>query len=1024
MLLKKIILLLIVLSISILPVRAENYQEESDYKYELDKIVNKAMDKSGTCGVTVAIVSEDNVDIRTYGYADKISKTKVNEDTLFELGSMSKAFTALGILYLEQEGKLKLTDNVKEYIPWLTFNYKGVYKGKKVNGEVPITIEDILYQTTGIPDNTIGYIPEGNTDDILEKTVRTLDDIDLLFYPGTRFLYATINYDILGLVIQNISNQSYEEFMEEKILKPLKLDNTHMGYATPIDNNNLSKGYKTQFFSVSDYDAPIYRGNTPAGYVISNGTDMVQWMKIQMGIADIPAKYKEIVEKSHMGNTKVASSGDFYYGAGWNIHIRNEKINHGGANPNFSSMIYFTEKEGICILSNSNSNLPTYIADNYFKIRDDLKIEKYKKSIYKNMDIIFTCILAGSIIIGTAFFILLIIAVAEITKGKRTRIKNNGLRIVGAFTTIPIMIFYGYCIYYLPNVLLGKLPWNVVKVWGSKSIVYGSISGFIMGIVFLTYIIVTFNFTKPKEKNYYALIPLSIINGLTSALIIFTINESFNRNLEYSKELLVYFIFALTFFVYTMKLLQGRMIVITNEIIYEKRITLIDKIIRSSFYKIEKIGSSRIYSGLNNDTKAIGKIPDIIVNLSSNILTLIFCLAYLLSNSLIAFIASVSVISLSCLVGLITSKKATKYWQKNRDIQDIYFGQLSDLVYGFKELVLSKNRRDDFWTEIKKYSRLTAELSKRAAVKFLNFNIYNTLMYNIIFGVVVFIFPLLIIDISVNDLRQTLFMVFYLIGPFGMIMTNIPKITETKVNIKRINQLINELDDTDVQKKNIPSLPRDINIQFDKVNYEYIRHNDATNQDYTEFTLGPMDLEISTNEITYITGGNGSGKSTLGKLITGLYAPKDGRIYINEKECDTRELNTCFSAVYSDFYLFKKLYGVDITSKQKEIKELLALMKIEDKISIDENGEFQSLNLSTGQKKRIAYIISCLDDKPFILFDEWAAEQDPEFKQFFYTKLLPGLKQRGKGVIVITHDDRYFDLADKILKLECGVIAK
>ena len=64
----------------------------------------------------------------------------------------------------------------------------------------------------------------------------------------------------------------------------------------------------------------------------------------------------------------------------------------------------------------------------------------------------------------------------------------------------------------------------------------------------------------------------------------------------------------------------------------------------------------------------------------------------------------------------------------------------------------------------------------------------------------------------------------------------------------------------------------------------------------------------------------------------------------------------------------------------------------------------------------------CLDDKPFVLLDEWAAEQDPEFRRYFYDELLPRLKKQGKGVIVITHDDRYFEQADKMIKLERGIL--
>lgn len=1031
--LKKIPILLIML-ILLMPssnALAENTEiSVTEYMNDLDSIVQKSLKKSETPGASIAIVSKDGIQFKTYGYADIADGIKVSEDTLFELGSMSKAFTALGILYLEQEGSLKLTDNIKEYIPWLTLNFQGDYKGQKIDGEVPVTIENVLYQTTGIPFQTIGYIPEGTSDDMLEKTVRTLDGINLDYYPGTRHSYATINYDILGLIIQDVSGQSYESFITEKILIPLGLNHTYMDKEQASQTGKLAKGYKTEFFSPREYAAPTYRGNTPAGYVISSANDMARWLGIQMGLIEIPEKYKELIQKSHIGDSTVASSGKFHYASGWNVHIRGETIAHGGSNPNYSSIIEINNEKniGICILTNQNSNAVNYVKDNFFNLLDQRDITKYKLSSYQNLDFVFSILFIGALVFGAFFFILLLIAIKDIIKKTRIREQLRKGKIAGLLLSIPIMIFFGYCIYYLPNVLLSRMPWHTVNIWGSKNIMYGSIAAFFAGIIFFIYVLLTFNYPKKNEKNYFALIPLSILNGLTSALIIFTINESFNRGLEYSKELLVYFIFSLVFFVYTTKLVQGRLIIITNEMMYEKRMNMINKILSSSFQTIENVGFERIYSGLSNDISAISKIPGIVVGFISNFLTVIFCVAYLLSNSFAAFVASLSVIILNFCISIITSRIATKFWEENRDIQDIYFGQMHDLVYGFKELVLSKLRKADFKKDMEDYSKRSRELTKEADIKFLNFTIYNLLMYNIIFGIVVFIFPLFIIGIQVNDLRETLFMVFYLVGPFRVMMGFIPAFTQVRVNFNRINNLISDLENVSSKEcKEIISSNLDnkqINIRFENAFYSYKVKNEETNEEDVEFTLGPVNMEMNTGEIIYITGGNGSGKSTLGRLLCGLYEPQSGTIKLNGDICNMVDLNECFSAVFSNYHLFKKLYGVDIASSKHEIKELLKMMVIDKKVEINEGGEFQSLNLSTGQKKRLAYIVCCLEDKPFMLFDEWAAEQDPEFRHYFYTELLPLLKKEGKGIIVITHDDRYFNLADKMIKLERGEITK
>ena len=993
----------------------------------LEPLIEKAMKKSGTPGVSLAVVTPEKTRYRNYGYADQERGIPAESDTLFEIGSMSKAFTALGILLLEQEGKLRLTDDIRDYIPWLTMRFEGNYKGRKINGEVPLTVGNFLYQTTGVPFKTIGGIPTGGGASLLEETVRTLVDVELDFYPGTRFSYATINYDVLGLVIQTISGQSYEKFITQRIIEPLGLHHTYVGRQEDYQGNTLARGYKPHFFSTKPYDAPEYRGNTPAGYVISSAEDMARWMRIQSGWEPIPLYLRAIIEKSHVGDSTVASSGDTHYAAGWSVHIRGESISHGGSNPNYASMLTIdNEKQiGICVLSNLDNNVADYAVESFFKILSGEKTAAYKADNYKTLDTVFSCIGIGAAFALALYTVLFILAVVEIARKKRQREKLKRGKVAGLLLAVPIMIFFCYCVYYLPNILFSRLPWEAVKVWGSASIPCGCLVGSAAGILFFLYVLLTFNYPKQHEKNYMALVPLALINGLTSALIIFTINESFNRNLEYSKELLVYFLFALSFFVYTNKLVQGRLIVMTNEIAYEKRMNMIDRIVHSSYQAIEKIGGSRIYSGLNNDVSAMSQIPGMVIGLASNLLTLIFCMAYLLSNSVAAFLASLFVILLNAFISFLTSRIASRYWERNRDIQDVYFGQMSDLVYGFKELLLSKRRRLAFWQDINRYSRLSTELSKEASVKFLNFGIYNTLMYNLIFGVVVFLFPLIIIGISVNGLRETLFMVFYLIGPFGGLIGTIPGITQLRVHIKRINTLIKDLEEVSTcseegSDETAGILPPASRIRLQDVGYDYMVKEEGTNEERKEFTLGPVSVEIKQGEITYIVGGNGSGKSTLGKILTGLYKPARGRIQINGAEASLSALNTCFSAVYSDFHLFKKLYGVDVTKKEALIRQLLKDMKIDRKVSVEEDGAFTTLNLSTGQKKRLAYVICCLDDKPFMLFDEWAAEQDPEFRQYFYTVLLPKLKEQGKGVVVITHDDRYFDLADKLIKLEYG----
>ena len=992
---------------------------------EIWEMVERIVNKSKVPGVSIVLIQGSESSYYSYGYADVVEGKRVDEDTLFELGSMSKAFTALAILLLEDQGLLSLEEPVSRYIPWFRVHYKGNFNGTSIDADVDITIGDLLYHTSGIPFQTLGYIPEGNSDRMLEETVRMITEFQLDFYPGDRYQYATVNYDILGYLIQVISGQTYEEYIQQNILSPLALQRTYMYPEDAAETDKLSAGHKITFFSARPFEAAVYRGNTPAGYILSDAVDMERWMRIQMGLVDIPETYRRVIEKSHEGNTAVTALNNYDYAAGWLVHVNGSDIRHDGSNPGFSSMIIMHPESqvGICVLANMNSSAPGYLAENILNLLQDKELTKYHLDFYMSMDALFSIILIGAVVVGCYFLMLIIKSLYELTRGLRKKSRLQGVKVAGIMLAVPLIIYFGFCIYYLPNVLFQRLPWSAVTVWASHLVMPGCMAGFLVFFIFMTYVLLVFNFPRENERCYAALIPLSLINGIASAMIILTINESFNRNLEYSKELLVYFVFALLFFVYTLKLLQGRMIVITNEITYEKRMVMIERIMGSSYQDIEKIGTERIFSGLNNDCASLGILPEIVVGLISNILTLFFCMSYLLAKSFWMFAVSLGIILLNGYISFITSRIASRCWEQNRDIQDTYFGQMQDLMDGFKELTLNRQRRHSFWQDMKKYSRKSTELNKSASVKFLNFSLYNTLMYNIVFGAVVFLFPIFMQNSDVNQLRENLFIVFYMIGPLGAVAGAIPRLTQVNVNRKRIDRLINELkavaEDASQETDNLPALPRDVIVSFDGVTFTYPVDDE---QSETEFVLGPITTDFKSGETTFITGGNGSGKSTLGKLITGLYSPMEGRVLVNGTEVNRRELNELFSSVYSDFTLFKKLYGIDYQQNKKAVWDYIDLMGLRGKVTISEEGEFGSLDLSAGQRKRLAFVISCLEDKPMVLLDEWAAEQDPVFRAFFYRELLPMLKEKGKGVIVITHDDRYFDEADKMIKLERGQV--
>jgi putative pyoverdin transport system ATP-binding/permease protein len=194
--------------------------------------------------------------------------------------------------------------------------------------------------------------------------------------------------------------------------------------------------------------------------------------------------------------------------------------------------------------------------------------------------------------------------------------------------------------------------------------------------------------------------------------------------------------------------------------------------------------------------------------------------------------------------------------------------------------------------------------------------------------------------------------------------------------------------------------------------------------DFSEqgFMLGPIDLTMKSGELIFIVGSNGSGKSTLAKLITGLYTPRSGQISLNGEpvnETTVEWYRQHFATTFADAYLFDSYLGFDNPHLDREIGKYLQEFQLDQKVSVN-NGLLSTTSLSQGQRKRLALLTAFLEDRPIYLFDEWASDQDPTFREIFYEQMLPQLKNRGKLVIVITHDDRYFRLADRILQLNYG----
>lgn len=418
-------------------------------------------------GISVVIVEKgETVYQNGFGYADVQKKAPVTSNTLFEIASVTKAFTALAILQLEKEGLLNQYDDVRKYIPWLELKYKGEIQ--------TITINQLLHHTSGIASNSMVNIPESNAENAIELTVKTLINKELNRKPGSSFEYATINYDILGLILEKVTKQPYEMYIKQQILEPIGMNESFVGLHQ-VNSDELATGYKIGFMSAQKYIPPFYRGNGPAGYIISNSDDIAKWMMLQLGSNQSNIIGKEIIQQSHVPDQSVKPfDQNTYYASGWGIMNKGDQQNilHAGENPTFSSYIVMQpeEKLGVAILSNMKSTFTTAIGQGVIDLWQGNNVNIQHTDSYQKMDQILTIVCIVVFSLGVVFILFSLRLLMKINKKQRIWTSLNLKRIV--FLIVHTVFVGGILIFtaLLPKNLLGGLNWEFIKVWGPTSV--------------------------------------------------------------------------------------------------------------------------------------------------------------------------------------------------------------------------------------------------------------------------------------------------------------------------------------------------------------------------------------------------------------------------------------------------------------------------------------------------------------------------------------------------------------------------
>lgn len=445
------------------------------------------------------------------------------------------------------------------------------------------------------------------------------------------------------------------------------------------------------------------------------------------------------------------------------------------------------------------------------------------------------------------------------------------------------------------------------------------------------------------------------------------------------------------------------------------------KLFTASYQLLEEKGQSRILATLTDDVRAIASAIAIIPVLLMNTAILVGCSAYLAYLSWKVFLIVLVVVFAASIVHKFLNEQAFKFVQRAREAREKVLYLLRHLVEGLKELHLRRSHSHAF---IKDNLEPASEEFKRenlaAGLQYGYMQAWTALMFYGTIGALLFSIPLLK-DLPSETLTGYLFAFLYMMGPFRAFIGAAPALSQGEMALRKIQELGLSLHPELTQERPQDRLSIDSNwrtLELQGVTFQY----SPGLQSDKGFSLGPLNFSISPGEIVLIAGGNGSGKTTLMKLLCGLYIPHKGHILLNGTpitQNNRKWFREHLAVVFSDFHLFENLIGMVGSRQDDQIEHFQQELHLDQKVTLREKS-YTFDGLSHGQRRRLALLIAFIDDRPIYLFDEWAADQDPYFKDFFYHKFLPELKARGKSAIVITHDDRYYHVGDRVVKMENG----
>ena len=527
---------------------------------------------------------------------------------------------------------------------------------------------------------------------------------------------------------------------------------------------------------------------------------------------------------------------------------------------------------------------------------------------------------------------------------------------------------------------------------------------------------------KETQVSIPKIVLTASISGVSGGVLLALVNVAAEQVANSSIEMYLFAFYMIILLIHlaSQRYAQRRSIAAIEKALQEVRLRITNKVRSAELRFIENNNDIGSYTALSHSGNMITNAVISLVLVTESVLLMIVTGIYLAWLSPLTL--AVTLLTLGFVVPLYISHyhKTVEDLDNAGSYESKFFNNLHSIIKGFKELKVNRKESDDLFDDMKGFSQETEKYRVRSNLRLMDDLMFTTISMYIFLMLAVFIIPQFVPEQSstVYKISATL---LFLMNPISVFSYALPNLTKTDSAVNSIYDLEAQVDSAQNQGYELSN--DEEKIEFNEIRMEDMIFHYKDNDDKIQFSSGPINLKINTGELIFITGSNGSGKSTFLKLLTGLYHADEGSLYLNGDFIDAQSYplyRSIFSLVFTDFHLFDKAYGLSEV-EPKIVNNWLRKMGLEKKTQYI-NGKFTNTDLSTGQRKRLAFIIAVLKNKPICIFDELAADQDPSFRRRFYKDILPSLKAEGRTIFVVTHDEMYFDCCDRIIKLQDGQI--